>query len=476
MYENTKRWIHTAIVVFLMFFFRFLPPAAPVTETGMAVIGVFAGAIWGWIFIDIGWPSILGVFALGTTSYTTMTDLFPTVFGSQNAVLILSLLIITAFVESEGLSPVICQWLLSRKATKNRPYLTVFFFLLACFASSLLGYANAAVLIFIELLRAMMKETGMKPYSRQLPVFLCGFPIAVTLGDCAVPFKASAIVFMSTYASVTGTDLNAAKFTLFALPVSVMLLGAYTLICKYVLRIDMSMLKGYEVSRENQVEVTPRKKAALAATVLVLVGLLLPNILPSSWSLTAKVASLGLGGLALAFLVILSLVRVEGKPLVDVMELAPHFKWKVFFLASFILPTASALMSDSTGIKEAVSGSLQGIASSLPGIAYVVFVLLGTFLVTNICNNMVVASIFTSLVCVMATTMPGLTVPALCVCISLTSDFACFFPSACPPAAICFAQKDMVDFKAMFKQGVVSGICLVVVMLVVAWPYANLIF
>ena len=470
-----KKWIHTIIVILLMFGLRFVPAPDPITETGMAVLGVFAGAIWGWIFIDIGWPSILGIFALGTTSYSTMTDLFTGVFGSQNAVLILGLLIITAFVESEGLAPIITQKLLSLKVSQQRPYLTVFLFLLACFFTSLLGYANAAVLVFIELTRSMMKETGIKAHSRQLPVFLCGFPIAVTLGDCAVPFKASAIVFMSTYASVTGTEMNTAKFTAFALPTCIMLLAAYTLICKFILRVDMSMLKGYKVSDENRIEITPRKKASLIATIVVLVALVVPSLIPAG-GLKSFISSLGLGGLVLFFLVVLSLICVEGEPLVDVQKLAANFKWKVFFLAAFILPTASALVSDATGIKVFVSNALQGMTSGMPLIVYVIFILVATFLLTNLCNNMVIAAIMTSLVCITAASMPALCVPALCVCISLTTDFACFFPSACPPAAICFSQKDLVSFKEMFTHGIIACSCMVIFMIIIAFPYANLIF
>ena len=126
------RWLHIPIILFLMFGFGYIQPVGALTEMGMQVVGVFLGILWGWIFVGIGWPSMLGLIAFGLTDACTMGEAFAKGFGSQNAVLILAMLIITAFIEQAGLSQVIINWLLTRKITKGRPYLTVFFFIFAC--------------------------------------------------------------------------------------------------------------------------------------------------------------------------------------------------------------------------------------------------------------------------------------------------------------------------------------------------------
>lgn len=53
--------LNLAVVVFLMFGFGYVPPFPGLNDMSMRVIGVFAGVIYGWIMIDIGWPSILGL-------------------------------------------------------------------------------------------------------------------------------------------------------------------------------------------------------------------------------------------------------------------------------------------------------------------------------------------------------------------------------------------------------------------------------
>lgn len=67
--KDGRYYRHTFIGLLLMFGFRFLPPLAPLTETGMQVVGIFLGVIYLWSTVETIWPSILGIIALGTTNY-----------------------------------------------------------------------------------------------------------------------------------------------------------------------------------------------------------------------------------------------------------------------------------------------------------------------------------------------------------------------------------------------------------------------
>ena len=111
------------VVLFLLFLFRFIPPLGGVSEVGMQVIGVFAGVIYGWITIGIGWPSVLGIAAFGMTDYMGMTDLLSTAFGSQTMVMIMTLLLLAAFVQQSDLTDLILHFLLSRKSAAGKPFL-----------------------------------------------------------------------------------------------------------------------------------------------------------------------------------------------------------------------------------------------------------------------------------------------------------------------------------------------------------------
>ena len=64
MNKNKLYWMHSFISLALMFGFGFLPPIEPITAMGMKVLGAFLGLLYGWMFIEVGWPSLFGVLAL----------------------------------------------------------------------------------------------------------------------------------------------------------------------------------------------------------------------------------------------------------------------------------------------------------------------------------------------------------------------------------------------------------------------------
>ena len=73
--------IHYIIVLILAFGFRFLPPFAGITELGMGVLGAFLGAIYGWVFIDLAWPSFIAITATGLSC--GMASVITGCFGNE---------------------------------------------------------------------------------------------------------------------------------------------------------------------------------------------------------------------------------------------------------------------------------------------------------------------------------------------------------------------------------------------------------
>ena len=57
-------YVHSFLCLLIMFGFGQLPPVEPLTALGMRLIGIFLGLLYGWIFIDIVWPSMAGLLAL----------------------------------------------------------------------------------------------------------------------------------------------------------------------------------------------------------------------------------------------------------------------------------------------------------------------------------------------------------------------------------------------------------------------------
>ena len=68
--------VHCLIMLALAASGWFIPAGEVITAMGMKTIGIFAGLIYGWIFIDLIWPSLLGMVLLSFTGYGALTDVY----------------------------------------------------------------------------------------------------------------------------------------------------------------------------------------------------------------------------------------------------------------------------------------------------------------------------------------------------------------------------------------------------------------
>ena len=463
------------LVLFFMFGFRFLPPFGGLNEISMQVIGVFVGVIYGWITLSIGWPSILGLVAFGLTDYVSMSDLLVSAFASQTVVMIMGLLLLAAFIQQAGLTTIIVDFLLSRKSAKGRPYVVLFYFLLAGFIAAILSQPLAVLVIFLELFLEIMKKTDIKPHSRAVPTFFVGSAFAIVIGDISLPFKGCAILGIGAYSSITGENLDFLRYTLFMMPMCLLTIVAYVLFCKFILRINLSGLEDYVHDTSKSATITLRQKVSLVGVILAMAMLLVPSILPDSWAITPIITGLGLGGLTIFLVAILMMIKVEGKPLMDLGEIASQYPWNVYFVIVVLLPLADALSSDAVGLKQLLSAGATSLLSGLPGVLTIFLVVLISAVVTNFANNMVVCSVFVTIICFMGDALPFSTAVMSCLVI-LATNLSMFFPAANPMNAIIFSQKNIVTFKAEFTHGLISCVFLCVVISVVGFFYGSLIF
>ena len=71
-------YAHSLISLLIMFGCGQLTPIPPLTPLGMNLIGIFLGVLYGWIFIDIIWPSMAGLLALMLIGGMKPNELFQT--------------------------------------------------------------------------------------------------------------------------------------------------------------------------------------------------------------------------------------------------------------------------------------------------------------------------------------------------------------------------------------------------------------
>lgn len=96
---NVNYFFHIIVFLCITFLFGKLDPIAPLTLFGMNTIGVFLGVIYAWVFIDIIWPSMVGLLALMLLDVLPATALLNKGFGDPTVIMMMFIFVFSATLE-----------------------------------------------------------------------------------------------------------------------------------------------------------------------------------------------------------------------------------------------------------------------------------------------------------------------------------------------------------------------------------------
>lgn len=96
--------LHSVICLAIMFGFGLLDPVAPLTELGMRLAGIFLGVLYGWILIEIVWPSLAGLLAMMLVGGMTPVQLLNNSFGHPIVQMMFFIFVFCATINHYGLS------------------------------------------------------------------------------------------------------------------------------------------------------------------------------------------------------------------------------------------------------------------------------------------------------------------------------------------------------------------------------------
>lgn len=470
--------LHVIITFALMFGFGLLPTFSTVTPEGMNLIGIFLGLLYGWTASSLIWPSLMGIVAISILGIMPLGDFLAISFGNETVIFIFLLFFFIGFAEENGLVQFLGDWFLSRKIVHGRPWMLTFILLFAAFVAGALVNELVSIFIFWSIYYSIAKEFGFKPFDKYSTLMICGIAFCGgTAAATTLPFKLGPLVWLESYTQVTGVDIPYVKYVLFALPLCVLAVVAYTLIMRFVFRPDVSALKKINENFVNtdSLKLNKNQKIAFAFIFLLMVLLLAPSFLPENIPGVSVLSNLGNAGIMILVIVLMSVVRVEKKPLMDFRKYAKNISWDIYILFIVVLPLASLLTSDMTGITPAI---VQGLSPMLAGRSTLVFAFIVLFsgaLLTNVSNNAVLGIVYINLMCPIAEVMNIDVFPIVAV-MMFTIQLAYLTPAASAPAAMVFSNNKWVKTKDVMKTWAIILPILFFIFFALGMPWANLIF
>lgn len=402
--KNKPKWYaHSAIVFAWMFLFGLLPAPAPITHLGMQVLGIFIGMLWGWVFVDMVWPSILGMIALGLTDYTTILESFSTGIGHRITLQVIVALLFGAYLSQYKLDETMAFWFVSRKIAIGRPWIFAMLIFVAAYIIGALISSFPAIILIWGIFYKFCDAMGIKRRSSYAAYVLIGIAHLGTLGGLALPFKESAIFYKGIIEPAAGVELGFMKWIIFWNVCYILCIFIYLFIGKVIIRPDVSAFnKDTDFYAEyRNIRFTKEQYVPLAILIIFVVLLTLPSFLPEGWVLRAQLNNMGIVGVGLCCIIALSvLCNPDGKPLTDFGELFRlGINWQLIWLVAATMPIAAAMESENTGILAWTTMKLMPLAQNLNSIAFIIVVTTVFAAITQVAHNMVLMIVFIPMFC-----------------------------------------------------------------------------
>ena len=379
-------YLHTAICLFIMFAFGQLPPLEPLTPLGMNLIGIFFGVLYGWIFIEIVWPSLAGLLALMLIGGYKPMMLLNKSFGDPVVQMMFFIFVFCATISHYGLSRFISLWFITRNFVKGRPWIFTLTFLGSIFLLGGLTSASPAAIIGWSILYGVCELCGYKKGDGYPTMMVFGIVFAAQVGMSIIPFKQVPLTVFSAYETMAGVGIDYGKYMVIAILVCVLAAIFFVLMSRYIFRPDMSRLVDLDVNKldtEGSLVLNKTQKVILFFLILLVALLLAPNFLPKDFFVTRFLKAIGNTGIVVLLVTIMAAIKVDGKALLNFKIMVDS---GVTWLA-LVQPLSGAMARPESGITPFLMQVLDPLISGGSPLFFALFIGFAAMLLTQVMNN-----------------------------------------------------------------------------------------
>ena len=480
-------WLHLAIGLGFMLVFPMLSPIEPITEVGMAVLGVFIGMVYLWSTLDSIWPSLMGLMLVALAGYVpelqgyaAVKKLFMESFGTDTVIVLILGMVLFSALEFVGCTKYMARFFMSRKVLEGRPYVFLFIFFLCSYVIG--GFTNpmASMLILWPIAIEVCQNFGYKKGDKIFYTMICGVYLASTLGQPMFPFKGASLVIVSAFEKVSGLSVNYGSYIAYNVIMSLMLLAAFLLIVKVFIRPDVSGFKKItvaELTKDPLPKINAQQLGFFLIVVVYIVALLLPNFLPKTIPVIAFLNNINVIGVSAFCIIIMMVIPYKGKPMLDFKAVArKSFSWDIFFLVAAALYVCNAMTAESTGIKPFLIQTLQPLLGGKPELVFVFLLLAFALITTNFAKNAGMAVVLIPVVLAFADQYPGVDSVVICMSICMMVFVALLTPAASPYCGMLHARKDLVEYKEIMQLFLPMVVAALVLYTLVGYQIAKILF
>lgn len=478
--KNMMYLFHNIVMFVLTFGIGMLPPpqTGAITELGMDVLGIFVGALYGWIFIGFIWPSLFVMLVLGMTDYISITGVFSAGFGDSSVLIIFFMFVFAKILDQCGLTTFLTNWFLSRKVCIGRPWVfTWIFFLGTIIISGVINMYGGIVILWYAMY-SLFNDLGFKRGDGYVGYMISGIVFISTLSVFVMPFlPMTALMLGFAAVAVPGISVPTTAWMIIGPIFMVGMVTLYVLAGKYVLRINVEPLKnaGDRYAEFRGQKLNSLQKFGLIVLLTFVVIVLTPVFLPAGHALKVMLNNYGGLGAAIVCICLACIFKRDDKAFDFGKMVYLGVGWDLIILLAATMPLCAAMESADTGIVTTVLGILGPMVSGLSPFVYIAVVLLIFGLTTQVVHNMVLNVAFMPTLANLAMSF-GIHPALFALMFAMMMQNAFMTPAASAQAVMVFGNTEWITTKQAYLYGTVFFIVVYILLLFVVYPLGMLLF
>lgn len=473
---SASKVIFTAVAVVLFFGLGFVTPPDGLTKQSMQVLGVFSGTILLWLTIATDWPSFLCVAALIIIGVVDSGDAFAVLLGNSTcAFLLFSYMLASALTET-GVLRRFSIWCTTRKFIAGKPWVLLFMLIVAATLIGMVIIPSTMIIILLPVIEEIFEQCKISKRSVLTETVVLCVAFAGSIAQGMTPIgHAHPLIAISLLEQETGYSISYLDFMVFAIPVGLLAIIAMFVYFRFIVKPDLSALQP-NLAIQDMKPMSKSEKITLTVFALVLIGWLIPGVIkPFFPDAYESIQSWGNALPPLLGVILLSLIKVEGEPILIIGKAAKSVPWPVVFMVGATMVLSSALTNPDIGLSAWIANAVGSNVSGFSAVMLLTVVVVWVILQTNFSSNAVSVTLVFSVM--MPVVMAGalLSPEATTAIIGSASCYAFATPVSTAVIAIACGTK-WVKAKSTFKHGLVLMVISSVIFILVGYPLANAIF
>lgn len=474
--KNIKRTLVIIASLLLMFCLGFLQAPAGMTQDGLRVLGVFAGAMLLWLFIGIDWTSLLVILGLICVPSLSMNKILSSSFGNNTfAFLLFSFIVAGALTKTTLIKRIAVGFVTNKWAQKGPWQLTFLFFtaviIIGCFISP-----SVLFIVMLPILEEMCELLNVKKGDRFGTMLIIGLVCCCGIASGMTPIgHAYGPLAMGAYQTATGNTISYGHYMAFAIPVGILSYIGMFFAFRFLMKPDTSMIQDINLdSLKMEGNVSRKEKMILGIFALVVLLWVAPSFIQKSLPAVYEfINSKTIAFPPLVGIVLMSILTDEGEPLLNFNKIMKEsVAWPALIMCAGTLALGSAMTAEGVELNTYLAGAMSPVTSGLAPLALVILFTFWAAVQTNLSSNIVTITVVTSIAIPVCLSMgASVSTAAVCSIIGMMGGYAFAAPPAMPSVAISIGS-GWTDSTSILKYGSLVMLIAVIVTVLVGYPIA----